>query len=67
MMLISVVVLKFKSNIKINRYGDVIILKTMKTWKCQHLSNRIKYIVEIWYVEVIHNADFDYYTEIGNN
>ena len=48
-------------------FDDVIILKTMKTWKCQYVGNRIKYTGEIWHMEVIHNADFDYYIEIGNN
>ena len=48
-------------------FDDVIILKTMKTWNCQYLGNRIKYIAKIWYVGVIHNFDFGCYIEIGNN
>ena len=40
MMLISIVVLKFKLSKSIE-FDDVIILKTMKTWNCQFLGTKI--------------------------
>ena len=41
MMLISIVVLKFESTVKIIRFEYVIILKTMKTPNCQFLGNQL--------------------------
>ena len=65
MMLTSLMVLKFESTVKSITFDDVIILK--ENMKCQYLGNETKYEAELWYMEVIHNADFDYYVEIGNN
>ena len=35
--------------------------------KCQYLGNEIKYEVQIWYPEVIYDADIDYCTQIRMN
>ena len=35
--------------------------------KCQYLGNEIKYEAEICYLEMIHDADFDYCIEIRIN
>ena len=64
MTLILIEPFKFESTDKFNRINDVIILKTMKTRNCQYLGNTITYEVEIWYVEVIYDADLDYGIEI---
>ena len=41
-------------------FSDVIILKTMKIWNCQYLSNEIKYEAEISYVQVAYDSYFGY-------
>ena len=41
-MLISIIVLKFESTDKLVEFDDVIILKTMKTWK-QFLGTKMAY------------------------
>ena len=35
--------------------------------KCQYLGNEIKYEAEIWKVEAIYDADFDYCIELCIN
>ena len=37
----------------------------METWNCQYVGNTtVRYEVEIWYVEVTYDVDFDYGVEI---
>ena len=64
MMLILIIVLKFVSTEKTVEFGDVIILKIMRAYKCLYSVNELKYETEIWYLEVFYDADFDYATEI---
>ena len=52
---------------KLIEFDDDIILKTMKTWNCLYLSNDMKYETEIWYSEVIYDADSVYTNEIRIN
>ena len=40
-------------------FDDVIIVKTMKTYNCLYLSDKMKRKDEICYQEVIYYADFD--------
>ena len=60
MMRISILMLKFESIVKINsilkshQFGD------NESMNCQYLADGTKYVAQIWYLEVIRNADFDY-------
>ena len=39
----------------------------MKTWNCQYLGNKVTFEVEIWYGDIINDADFDHGIEIRIN
>ena len=52
---------------KLIEFDDVIIWKTKKTWNCLYLGSELKSKTEIWYLEVIYDADFDYATEIRSD
>ena len=54
-MLISFIVLKFESAVKLFEFYDVIILKTMWTWNYQ-LQITSQYQITVWYL----------YQDIGN-
>ena len=60
MMLILIMVLKFKQLANLIGFEDVIILKTIKTGSCHYLGHG----AEIQCVEVTNDADFDYSVEI---
>ena len=61
MMMISVMVLKFESTVKIDQISW---LHSFENIKCQYYGNEIKYEAEIWYQDEIFDADIDYCIEI---
>ena len=59
-MLILTVVRNLVQLTKWVKLDDVNLLNTIKTGNCTYLSNTIIYYVQIWYVEGIHDVDFEY-------
>ena len=66
-MLISIVVLKFESIVKINSTLKSHQFVDNESMNCKYLADGIKYVAQIWYLEVIRNTDFDYWIEIESN
>ena len=59
-MLIPIMLLEFESTDKINGIWWRHNCEDNKNINCWYLGNEMKHEVEIWYLEVIYDDDFDY-------